>query len=352
MIFLKLKKTTVILLGVALVLQIIFSDITKTGVARGLLICANVIIPSLFPFMICVTLLIKLGFEIKNKYFNRILYKMFGHNFDMFFAFLLSMIGGYPIGAKMINELYKKEILNNKSADLMLNYCVNAGPAFIVCVVGNTLHSKELGYVLLISHLLSSVAIAVLHSFKLRQSDSTKIKRKNAALSFSNSFVESVNDATKNILNICGFIIIFSILNAYIDYFFKDLTFINYIMGFVEITTALENIKNVYLLSFLLGFAGVSIWCQIFSLSGGRKVNIGRFIVGRLLHGGISAIITKIILGFFKIKISTFSNKINYVKEYSSSNVALLISMGIMLVIFMIFLYTKNNSGKIIDDVI
>ena len=29
----------------------------------------------------------------------------------MFFAFLLSMLGGYPIGARLINEMYKQNAI-------------------------------------------------------------------------------------------------------------------------------------------------------------------------------------------------------------------------------------------------
>lgn len=348
----KYKKLLVVFVFVIIILLMFFSNLTKQGVARGLIISTNVIIPSLFPFMVCVMIIIKYKFEYKNKVLNIILSRLFGHNFNMFFTFLLSMLGGYPIGAKMINELYNQKTINEQTANIMLMYCVNAGPAFIVCVVGDILGSKKLGVVLLIAHLLSSVLIALFYSFKIKKETYITKKADITSQSFSKNIVDSVNDATKSVIGICSFIVLFSVITTYFDYFLSKLPILNNISAFLEITTSLYKIQNYYFVSFLLGFSGVSIWCQIFSLSCSFKLDIGRFIKGRTLHGLISVFITKIILSIFKIKVSTFSNNVNFIKDYMYSNVTLMVSMGVMIVFLMIFIYTKNNSGKIIDDVI
>ena len=67
MILLNFKNIFVTFVFFSLALQMYFSDITKAGVTRGLLISANVIIPSLFPFMVCVTFLARSGIAVKNK---------------------------------------------------------------------------------------------------------------------------------------------------------------------------------------------------------------------------------------------------------------------------------------------
>ena len=158
-------------------LLVYLSDISKQGVAQGIVICTNVIIPSLFPFMVCVTMILKYEITVQNKYVNFVLYKIFGHSFEMFFAFILSMIGGYPVGAKIISELYNKNAINNKTANIMLLYCVNAGPAFIISVVGGILGSKKLGLLLIVSHLISSTIISLCCAPVLRKQDN-KIKSK------------------------------------------------------------------------------------------------------------------------------------------------------------------------------
>lgn len=335
-----------------IVLIILFPDISKSGVTRGLILSSNVIVPSLFPFMVCVIMLIKAGIKVENKHINTIIYKLFGHNFSMFFTFLFSMLGGYPTGGKMIGEMYKKGLINQKSANIMLTYCVNAGPAFIISVAGGVFASKMLGIILLFSQILSSIFIALVSSKKLKKQVLKVAKPNDIAFDLSNCLVESVRDATESILNICSFVILFSALTSYFDYFFGNVTIIKNISMLFEVTSAIYKTKNIYFISFLLGFSGVSVWCQIFSISKNIKINKVQFIVGRILHGLISLIVTKSFLKIFKVKTPTFYNNVSFKTSYLYSDVALLFAIGLMLIVLMIYIYTKNNSGKIIEDVL
>ncbi len=348
----KSKVSTLCLAIFMIILIITLPDISSSGVSRGLIISANVIIPSLFPFMVCVLMLIKSGIKLNNKTVNQILYKVFGQNFDMFFVFLLSMIGGYPVGAKLINELYSQETIDKKTANIMLTYCVNAGPAFIISVVGGVFSSQKIGIVLLVSHILSSFLIALLCSKKNKKNIFWNKKNIKIQKNFSENFVESVADASGSMLSICSFIILFSVINSYLDYFFCNMPIIKYISIFTEVTSAVVKCKNLYLVSFLLGFSGLSIWCQIFAISGKRKINIISFVIGRILHGTISVIITRFLVYIFKIKVYTFSNNVNLNNKFYYSNITLFISMLIMIIVLFTFFCSKNNSGKIINDVL
>lgn len=346
------KLFSVIFIAFLILLIILFPDISNAGVSSGLLISSNVIIPSLFPFMVCVLMIIKSGFYIKNRVVDNILYFVFGHNFHMFFVFILSMLGGYPVGARLINELYKQKAIDKRTADIMLMYCVNAGPAFIISVVGKGVFaSHKIGVVLLLSHITASVIMAVIFSRKLKKINcvyTPQPKVKN----FSESFVESVADASASILQICSFVILFSAINSYLDCFFGNMAIIKYVSYFTEVTSAVTKTQNIVFISFLLGFSGLSIWCQIFALSSGRSINIIRFCVSRILHGALSAFLTDIIIKIFDIKISAFSNNMSLENEILYSNTALFFAMVIMLIVLLTFIYTKNNSGKIINDVI
>ena len=88
----KFKTATVALVMTILIILIVFSDICKDGVERGMLICANVIIPSLFPFMVCILIIVNMNVTIKNKLIAKIIFKLFGQNTEMFFVMILSML--------------------------------------------------------------------------------------------------------------------------------------------------------------------------------------------------------------------------------------------------------------------
>lgn len=351
--FLKQKFFSYFAVTVFIGLFLVFPNISSDGVLQGLMISANVIIPSLFPFTVCILLLIKSGFTVKNRLVNNVLYRFFGQNFDMFFAFLLSMLGGYPIGARLVGELYKQKVIDKKSADIMLMYTVNAGPAFVISAVGKgALSSYKLGVVLLFSHATSSIIIAILCSKKLKKHNCQYITPVKTSKNFCENFVESVSDASSAVIGICAFVIFFSSLNAYIDFFFENMPTIKYISYLIEVTSAVTKTHNMVFISFLLGFSGISIWCQIFAMTSQIKINFLRFAFGRLLHGTISALIAALLIKVLNIKLSAFSNNIAFKHNMLYSQITLSISLVIMLIMFFLFIYTKNSSGKIIKDVI
>ena len=349
----KFKNTIPFIFAITfIILIIIFPDISKQAVSRGILISANVIIPSLFPFTVCILIILKSNFILSNHFLGKITYFLFGHNIKMFFVFVLSLIGGYPTGAKLINELYEQKEINKKTANIMLTYCVNAGPAFIISVVSLNFSVKSIGYVLFFTHISSSVLMALLCSKFLKKENYFYNYNKINNKAFFDNLISSVADASKSMLQICGFIIIFTVINAYLDLFFNSVPIIRYASYLTEVTSAIGKTNNVYLVSFLLGFSGFCIWCQIIAISNNRKINLLKFVFARILHGSISFIFTKIVFRFLNIKIATFSNEIFIKSDVIYSNISVTISLVVLMSVFLIFIYTKNSCGKILKDVI
>ena len=73
------------------------------------------------------------------------------------------------------------------------------------------------------------------------------------------------------------------------------------------------------------------------------------FISFRIAHGALSAVITKILIKCFKITVPT--STVPVFKPYRGG-AALSFSMLSMVIILIISLYYKNNTGKIIDDIV
>ncbi len=348
----KTNNITILFILSFIVLIIAFPNISNCGVTEGLLLSANVVIPALFPFMICVLMFMKINTQFDNKFINKILYRLFGQNFDLFLVFVLSMIGGYPAGAGLINEMYNQNLISKKAANILLSYCVNAGPAFVILVVGGAFSSQDIGIVLLISHLFSSIIISLVCAKSLKKEVIFSKHNEKRINSFSQIFVDSVVSASKSMINVCSFIIFFSVVNEYIDYFFSNIPIIKNISYITEVTQSVRECKNIYFISFLLGFSGLCIWFQVFALCENIEINLLRFVSSRIIHGTISMILTYLQINIFNIKIVTFSNKIEYTGKLFYSNVALFLSLLIMILLFCIFIISKNNSGKFINDVL
>ncbi len=333
-----------------IILTVIKPEICKTAAVNGILLCGRVIIPSLFPFTSCVLFIMKSGIT---EYMNKLSFitrKIFGLSAELTFTVLFSFVGGYAVGAKLLNTAVTDKKITSIQASKMLNYCINAGPAFIVAAVGNgILGSIRFGYILLISHIISSIIIMFFH----REKNTTKtIQTKKINLNFSDCFVQSVSDASSVSLNICSFVIFFSVIVAYIEHFSTHLKILKYFTYFLEITIAIPKINNIYFISFLLGFSGLCVWCQILSIGKNIKINFLTFVFFRILHGTISFLLTLALTKIFKISEICISNNAIFSPDAFYSTPALSVSLAIMGILFLISLTTKKHTGNFIEDVV
>ena len=340
-----LLKTVVLIcfaVGFALLI-VLFPDISRSGVTRGILLCGRVIIPSLFPFTMCVLFVMNIGISNSSNRLSNITKRIFCLNFFEFSCVFLSLIGGYPIGAKLINEAVAQKKITTKKAESMLFYCINAGPAFIISAVGcSVFNSKNIGRVLFASHILSSLCICML----TRKKEYIDNPQKSSNLPLSDNFVLSAANTSKTLISISSFVILFSAINSYFLHFGESVPIFKNIALLLEITNSLTYCRNIYIISFLLGFGGICIWFQVFAAVDNFKINYFKFALFRLLHGILSTLFTYVIIKTFKITVPTISN-ITFKPIYSTP--AVTVSLIIMVLIFTISLETKKYSSQIID---
>lgn len=336
-----------------ILLMILFPTQCTDGAATGLLLCGRVIVPSLFPFTVCVLFLMRSGAMRILSVIEPFSQKIFHQSGNAFAVMLLSFIGGYPVGAKLINELYCSGGISKKNAHLMQCCCVNAGPAFIVLAVGSSLlHSRMIGYLLLAAHLSASLLLAVIAGRFAEKPRLQKQYISHSEISFTDNFVQSTADAAAAVFGICGYVILFSTVSSYLTFFSPQLPFLNYLQAITEVTTAVYATKNIYLISFLLGFSGLSVWCQVLSVSKNVGLRPGHFILFRILHGAVSLFFTILLIKIFKPQLPVVSNGVSYTAAGGYSTAALSISLITMAVLLIISFAGKNQGGKIKDDLI
>ncbi len=259
----------------------------------------------------------------------------------LFTVFLISLIGGYPLGAKLINESYA----DKKTAGIMINYCVNAGPAFIVTAIGNGIfHSKEIGILLFTAHIIPSFILAFLYRKRLTTNSSAPQKH----ISISDNFILSASSAASALISICTFVILFSIITAY----FNKFSFLKPFTMLLEVTNSVSQSDNILLISALLGFSGISVWCQIYSISKKAKPNILSFALCRIFHALISVFLSFIGIKLFGITVPTLSNKKVFSYETFANTSAVGISLIILALLLMISLRQKNYTGNILEDIV
>ena len=299
----------------------------SAAVKEGLGLCYNVILPSLFPFFILTSLTISLGLA---GYLGRLLEPVMGPVFHLSGAcaapLVLGFIGGYPVGARAALTLYESGSCSKSECERLLGFCNNSGPAFILGVVGaGVFADSRVGVLLCLVHGLASVCVGVLFRFykgrewKGGHGGTGPI----TACRFSEAFTGAVSGAVTSTLNICAFVITFTVilrlcfLSGLLPALAGLLGRLLAPLGFTEVwaqrllTGLLELSSGVWTLTgegsltgrvsmaaFLLGWAGISVHCQVLSFLGRSGLNVGTYIFGKLLHGVVSAGLTAALFRF------------------------------------------------------
>lgn len=326
---------TVVLCACFSTCLLVFPSAGTQGAIEGLQLCYSVIIPSLFPFAVCALMLFESNVLIKA---SNLVYKMgININIQAISIFVISCIGGYPVGAKLIEKSYCKGQLSKHNAELMLGYCVNSGPSFIIIAVGaGILRSYKLGLVLFSANIITCIILAITLS-KFKNEQKHQIQSTALETPFSDIFVSATYDATQSMISICAFVILFSSVSELIDNIFPDNLFKMIINSLLEVTSGIAySDKNIYTISFLLGFSGFCVHFQVLSMCKTLKPSYIKFLLFRLSHGVLSVILTHTIIKTFKISLPTISASRDFtfvISEYSTvfSIALLLLSVAFMI---------------------
>ncbi|MBQ2835585.1 MAG: sporulation integral membrane protein YlbJ [Clostridia bacterium] len=333
----KMKQLIFPLMFIAFIIcLILFSNSNLSSAKNGLVLWANSIIPVLFPFFVATELLSHTNFTYYlGKILNRFMKPLFNVRGEGSFAFIMGIISGYPIGAKIAANFRENNICSKEECERLLSFTNNSGPLFIIGTVGITMFGNStIGFLLLITHLLASLTVGIIFRFwkanlKYTSNDPNSYLDSKDNISLSNLggiIGDSISSSINTILLIGGFVVLFSViisilqtsqllnlLSNFIRPLFNLLKIPSefasgIISGFLELTNGLNVIcnipnkklsLNIIIASFLLGLGGISILLQVWSTIAKTDLSIKPYILGKLLHGCISALYTFLFLQNF-----------------------------------------------------
>ena len=280
------------------------------GVSDGLTLCATAVIPSLFPFIFLSDFLIRSGLcRIAGKYIDPAVNFIFRLPGEAGCAVIMSLIGGYPVGAKMIAQLIEEGSITAGQGRRMLAFCVNAGPAFVIGTVGTVLLSSPRAGIILYASLVISALITGIF-LRFFDSEKNEISVRSEGRLNTDAVSQSVFNATNSMLMLCAWILLFSCINALVRCLplsEKALLWLNII---TEVTGGCARSVRAFPLcvtALVLGWSGVSVHCQLLPFIRQTGMSYLRFCLSRLIHGGVAACIAEILFNVFPCEVSVFS---------------------------------------------
>ena len=277
----------------------------------ALTLCFKKVIPSLLPFLIITELMVSLNIHnILGHSIGKPLSKILKISPSSSIAFLCGLLFGFPLGTKFSVSLYEKNIISKEEASNLICFCSNTGPGFIISVIGCSLGNKNIAVCIYLCQVISALIIAFILPKKTKINN---IKQTFSIPNFTvNSFTSAITSSVIPMLNICIFVIFFSVISSSIENILSYINFNTYIntfiSGFLELTNGINNLsylplntKTVFLSAFFVGWSGISVILQSISIFSKHALDTKKFIISKFSQGIICALLCVILCKFFKL---------------------------------------------------
>ncbi|MCR5142710.1 MAG: hypothetical protein K6C68_09320 [Ruminococcus sp.] len=307
------------------------SESLRTAVFR----CINVMIPSLFAFIALTDLLVRSGGYIYLSYIFAPISRLLGLPRGCGGVFVMSNIGGYPIGASMISSMYDRGGLDKRSAARLVCVCYNSGPAFFSGALGLAVYgSAKTGLVVYLSVVISNCLLCAV----ITRLFPIKSERPANRVGFvSEMLPESVCAAGKSLFMICGMILIFAAITPFAEGFLPEGNTGCLLSSLLEISNLSSLCGTPYrLLPYAAAagaFGGLCVMVQVHALVGGR-FSLIPFTAVRAFSALLSWAICRLLCPLMLPEAVTVSVKPEFIVNFHNFTPSLCLIMMIFLTFF------------------
>ena len=289
-----MKKLPVIaVLGVG-VLLLLRPETASGAVREALALCARTIVPSLFPFFVVTSLLLELGLADG---LRRVCGPFMGPLFHMrgvcALPLLMGLVGGYPSGARTAAELYRRGEVTREEAELLLGFCDNCGPAFLLSFAGaQVLGSARAGAWLYLIHVLSALVTGLVLCRVVPGRGPGLLTGNLPArpVSFPRALTGAVAGALTSVLNICAFVTAFGVLSALLPAAVPPAA-----LGVLEMVGGVEGLApgqaGFVLAAAITGWGGLSVHCQALSVTASQGLSFRWHWAGKTIQSWLSVML-------------------------------------------------------------
>ncbi len=293
-IFFSRLKTRTIAAVIALlscVAMVLLPQVAILSAQKGIALWASSVLPALFPFFICANFLSRLGVIDKLN--------------PAAFTFSMSVMSGYPVGAKIIRDLRIRNCISLRDAKRLIAFCSTSGPTFMLGAVGiGMLGSLKAGIIISAAHYLGALFNGII--FSLRGGTIGGRKNVNTAkfANIADMLTEAILEALKSMGIILAYIVLFMFATDLIQFsgllnLFESIYSRAAVKGIFEMTVGCSSVAytavafeaKTVMCAMLISFGGISIIGQSLSMLSGSGVPGTYFLLTKVMHAFWSGIL-------------------------------------------------------------
>ena len=292
---------------------VMHTEQSVSAAREGVSLCINVILPSLFPFFVVSSLLGRLGFpRLAGQRLAPLARRLFRTSGAGITALLIGLTGGYPLGAAYLAELEERGEIGSDEGARLLGFCNNSGPAFLIGAIGTGIFgSSGIGLLLYLSHVLAAVLSGLLLRSRTGFDAPETAPPLSAPPSFARALSEAVRQAVPALLNVCGFVVFFTVFcgfldaTGFLDALAARLALLpglseaqarSLLLGFWELGGGIGALRglaptpgNLALAAALVGWGGVSVQFQTLAVLADSKTKTSLHLAGRFMSAVFGA---------------------------------------------------------------
>ena len=193
---------------------VLFPTESVEAARGGLTLCFETVLPSLFPFFVLSSLLVQSRApRLLSRALAGFMRPLFGVSGAGASALALGLLGGYPVGARTVAELYGRGEVRRDEAEQLLTFCNNSGPGFFLGVCGTAVFgSARAGAYLSLVHVLSALGAGMLLRQPLEAPRGRTNTGRSAPLDLAAAFPAAVQSSFAAVWSVCGFVVLFMVL--------------------------------------------------------------------------------------------------------------------------------------------
>lgn len=300
-------KNYITFFSLAVMLIMILSPQKIIGAAKdALILCFNVIIPAIYPFLIVSSIFVNSSDEDFFRFAGTIMKKLFGISAVGAAAFIPGILCGYPVGASCACKLYENNRVSRSEAESLVAFSNNSGPLFIIGSVGcGILKNAKTGIYLYAIHVICAVLCGIV--LKPYNMQTVRFSKAPSVPKRTSVFIDSVCGSTASILKICGFVVAFAVINKLAEpimHLFPPIVG-GLTAAFLELTngvnTISENINGETLKLVLIGgatgWSGLSVHMQVKSIVSPHKLSMKKYYFSKILSSVLSMFMAYMLFG-------------------------------------------------------
>lgn len=269
------------------------------AVSEGISLWGAVVLPAIFPFLFLTALFTGLPpFRALSRKLSPAMGKLFRVSGEGGGAALLAALSGYPVGARLISDLFESGRIRKEETFRLSCLCTTSGPPFLVGTVGCMMFQDvTCGWILLVSHLFAVWLVCFFMRFFGKKgyiSPASPLHREENVLS------DSLYRAVISVLCVGGYIALFSCFGEMLERlgvfspFGGNVYLEGALRGLLEMTTgcaflsAYKTPLSLALSCALVTFGGLCVLCQQASYLSHAGVRLLPFLGVKALQAAVA----------------------------------------------------------------